>query len=75
MNDVVCTVDDGEFDWMAACVETEQQHRRWSNFEEEMDQYYLSATGFNVDAVHVLQVASCCYVICLEILVCSCDFC
>ena len=60
---VVCTVDDGEFDWMAACVETEQQYRRWSNFDEEINQYYLSASGFNVDAVHVLQVLSCYYVI------------
>ena len=58
MNCVVCTVDDGEFDWMAACVETEQQYRRWSDFEKEVNQYYLSASGFNVDAVHVLQVWS-----------------
>ena len=52
---VLCAVNDDEVDWMAACVETDVQHRRWSNFAEEMDRI-LSADDFVVDAVHVMQV-------------------
>ena len=53
---MICTVDEGEFDWMAACMVIEEQHRRWSNHSEEMNHYFLSADEFVVDAVHVLQV-------------------
>jgi len=51
-------VDDGEFDWLAACVECDIQQRRWSNFADEMS-FFLSADDFVVDAVHVMQVV--CY--------------
>jgi len=58
MNVVVCAVDDGELDWMIACVSCEQQYSRWSNFAQEMNQFYVPAGDFVVDAVHVLQVST-----------------
>ena len=50
-----CTGDDGEFDWLAACVECEKEHQRWSNFTENVNHYSIVG-DFAVDAVHVLQV-------------------
>ena len=58
MKHVVSTADGLECDWTAVCVEYERQRRRWLHFTEEMNNYYLSAGDFVVDAVLVLQVSS-----------------
>ena len=48
---------DGEVDWKVVCVGCEKERRRWSDIVEHIHHYYILASNFVVDSVHVLQVA------------------
>ena len=51
------TVNDSEFDWKAACVAREEQHRLWSQSDTEMEHFVFSHGIFaSVDSVHLMKV-------------------
>ena len=60
------TVLDSEFNWKAACMEREEQHRLWTNNAHSM-QFFKFTEGIfaPVDAVHLMKVS------CLAVVECN----